>query len=130
MTSPMSREELERARQEVLICLDLECSCLEEVVPAGEEDPANPEHYKDCVSLVAERSFNALVTDHNRARGTEEAQRAVLEALADALRGERSISGAGDCGCENEGVYPYVCVTCRGTKALNMFAALNSGSRP
>lgn len=62
----------------------------------------------------------------DRARQSEKAQREVIEALADALRGERSISGSGDCGCENEGAYPYVCVTCRGTKALEMLANLNN----
>lgn len=83
-TSRMPAEALDRARQDVLTCLDLDCGCQDELeIPEGEEDPANPEHYKDCISISAERSFNALVADHDRVRQEYEALRAAVAPLLD-----------------------------------------------
>lgn len=73
-------------------------------------------------AFMPSRELLEVRAELDRARKTEEAQRDVIDALANALKEERVLSGVHGCQCRES----YICVTCRGTKALDMLAALSS----
>lgn len=56
----VSAEELEKARQDVLLSSDLDCGCWEEEISEGECNHRDPDHYKDCVSDEVQRQLQTL----------------------------------------------------------------------
>jgi hypothetical protein len=65
----MTDEEVRKAWRSMDLLLDFTCECLDEDESALGEN----EHIQDCSEAEAEAALNALVTDHDRARASEQA---------------------------------------------------------